>query len=68
MTSVTDAVVIGAGQSGLAAARALQAHGIAPVVRRGRRELVRPRRHEWLYASEALSGGAEGRAMNGALT
>ena len=28
MTSVTDVVVIGAGQSGLAAARALQAHGI----------------------------------------
>ena len=32
MTSVTDVVVIGAGQSGLAAARALQAHGISPVV------------------------------------
>jgi putative flavoprotein involved in K+ transport len=30
--SVTDVVVIGAGQSGLTAARALQAHGIAPVV------------------------------------
>src|SRR5438046_913395 len=32
MTSVTDVVVIGGGQSGLAAARALQAHGIGPVV------------------------------------
>ena len=32
MTSVTDVVVIGAGQSGLAAARTLQAHGISPVV------------------------------------
>jgi putative flavoprotein involved in K+ transport len=32
MTSATDVVVIGAGQSGLAAARALQAHGISPVV------------------------------------
>src|SRR6266516_1598687 len=32
MTSVTDVVVIGAGQSGLAAARTLQAHGIDPVV------------------------------------
>jgi putative flavoprotein involved in K+ transport len=32
MTSVTDVVVIGAGQSGLAAARALLAHGIQPVV------------------------------------
>ncbi|HUK70790.1 MAG TPA: FAD-dependent oxidoreductase [Streptosporangiaceae bacterium] len=32
MTSATDVVVIGAGQSGLAAARALQAQGISPVV------------------------------------
>lgn len=32
MTSRTDVVVIGAGQSGLAAARTLQAHGISPVV------------------------------------
>jgi putative flavoprotein involved in K+ transport len=32
MASVTDVVVIGAGQSGVAAARALQAHGIHPVV------------------------------------
>jgi putative flavoprotein involved in K+ transport len=32
MTSVTDVVVIGAGQSGLAAAHTLQAHGISPVV------------------------------------
>jgi putative flavoprotein involved in K+ transport len=32
MTSVTGVVVIGGGQSGLAAARALQAHGISPVV------------------------------------
>jgi len=32
MTPVTDVVVIGAGQSGLAAARTLQAHGISPVV------------------------------------
>jgi len=32
MSSVTDVVVIGAGQSGLAAARALQARGISPVV------------------------------------
>ncbi|MGH3152199.1 MAG: FAD-dependent oxidoreductase, partial [Streptosporangiaceae bacterium] len=32
MKSVTDVIVIGAGQSGLAAARALQAHGIRPVV------------------------------------
>ena len=32
MASVGDVVVIGAGQSGLAAARALQAHGISPVV------------------------------------
>jgi len=32
MTSVTDVVVIGAGQSGLTAARTLQAHGIRPVV------------------------------------
>jgi putative flavoprotein involved in K+ transport len=32
MTSVTDVVVVGAGQSGLAAARTLLAHGISPVV------------------------------------
>jgi putative flavoprotein involved in K+ transport len=32
MTSVTDVVVIGAGQSGLAAARALLVHGITPLV------------------------------------
>jgi putative flavoprotein involved in K+ transport len=32
MTAATDVVVIGAGQSGLAAARALQARGISPVV------------------------------------
>ena len=32
MTSVTDVVVIGGGQSGLAAARTLQTHGISPVV------------------------------------
>ena len=32
MTSVTDVVVIGAGQSGLAAAYTLLAHGISPVV------------------------------------
>jgi putative flavoprotein involved in K+ transport len=32
MNSVTDVVVIGAGQSGLAATRALQARGISPVV------------------------------------
>ena len=32
MTSGTEVVVVGAGQSGLAAARALQAHGIHPVV------------------------------------
>jgi putative flavoprotein involved in K+ transport len=32
VTSVTDVVVIGAGQSGLMAARTLQAHGISPVV------------------------------------
>jgi putative flavoprotein involved in K+ transport len=32
MTSVADVVVIGAGQSGLAAARALQGQGISPVV------------------------------------
>ena len=32
MASDSDVVVIGAGQSGLAAARALQAHGISPVV------------------------------------
>ena len=32
MSSVTDVMVIGAGQSGLAAARALQARGISPVV------------------------------------
>ncbi len=32
MTSVTDVVVIGAGQSGLAATKALQAHGISPLV------------------------------------
>ena len=32
MTAVTDVVVIGAGQSGLTAARTLQAHGISPVV------------------------------------
>jgi putative flavoprotein involved in K+ transport len=32
MTSATEVVVIGAGQSGLAAARALQARGISPVV------------------------------------
>jgi putative flavoprotein involved in K+ transport len=32
MTFVTDVVVIGGGQSGLAAARTLQAHGISPVV------------------------------------
>jgi putative flavoprotein involved in K+ transport len=32
MTSVTEVVVIGAGQSGLAAARAPQARGIHPVM------------------------------------
>ena len=32
MTSVTGVVVIGAGQSGLAATKALQAHGISPLV------------------------------------
>ena len=32
MASVTKVIVIGAGQSGLAAARTLQAHGISPVV------------------------------------
>ncbi len=32
MTSATDVIVIGAGQSGLAAAHALLAHGISPVV------------------------------------
>lgn len=32
VTSVTDVVVIGAGQSGLAAARALLARGISPLV------------------------------------
>jgi putative flavoprotein involved in K+ transport len=32
MTSAAEVVVIGAGQSGLAAARALRAHGISPVV------------------------------------
>jgi len=32
MTSLTDVVVIGAGQSGLAAASALRTHGITPVV------------------------------------
>ena len=32
MTAETEVIVIGAGQSGLAAARALQAHGIDPVV------------------------------------
>ena len=32
MTSMADAVVVGAGQSGLATARALLAHGISPVV------------------------------------
>jgi putative flavoprotein involved in K+ transport len=32
MTSVTDVIVIGAGQSGLAATRALQGHGISPLV------------------------------------
>jgi cation diffusion facilitator CzcD-associated flavoprotein CzcO len=32
MTSATEVVVVGAGQSGLAAARTLQAHGISPVV------------------------------------
>jgi putative flavoprotein involved in K+ transport len=32
MTSGTEVVVVGAGQSGLTAARALQAHGIHPVV------------------------------------
>ena len=32
MSSVTEVVVVGAGQSGLAATRALQAHGISPVV------------------------------------
>jgi putative flavoprotein involved in K+ transport len=31
VTSVTDVVVIGAGQSGLAAARALLARGISPL-------------------------------------
>jgi putative flavoprotein involved in K+ transport len=35
VTSVTDVVVIGAGQSGLAATRALQARGISPVVLEG---------------------------------
>jgi cation diffusion facilitator CzcD-associated flavoprotein CzcO len=40
MHSVTDVIVIviGAGQSGLAAARALQAHGIYPVVLEAGRE------------------------------
>src|SRR5215469_1588159 len=32
MRPVTDVVVIGAGQSGLAATKALQAHGISPLV------------------------------------
>jgi putative flavoprotein involved in K+ transport len=32
MSTVTDVVVVGAGQSGLAATRALRAHGISPVV------------------------------------
>ena len=32
MSSVTEVVVVGAGQSGLAATRVLQAHGISPVV------------------------------------
>jgi glycine/D-amino acid oxidase-like deaminating enzyme len=32
MTAETEVIVIGAGQSGLAAARALQAHGLDPVV------------------------------------
>ena len=32
MASVTDVVVIGAGQSGLTAARTLQTHGVSPVV------------------------------------
>jgi len=32
MTTEADVIVIGAGQSGLAAARALQARGIDPVV------------------------------------
>jgi putative flavoprotein involved in K+ transport len=32
MTAETEVIVVGAGQSGLAAARALQAHGIDPVV------------------------------------
>jgi putative flavoprotein involved in K+ transport len=32
MPSETEVIVIGAGQSGLAAARALQEHGIRPVV------------------------------------
>src|SRR5438552_7105049 len=32
MTSETDVVVIGAGQSGLTGARTVQAHGITPVV------------------------------------
>jgi putative flavoprotein involved in K+ transport len=32
MSSETDVVIIGAGQSGLAAARALQGHGIHPVI------------------------------------
>jgi putative flavoprotein involved in K+ transport len=32
MTAETEVIVIGAGQSGLAAARAVQARGIRPVV------------------------------------
>src|SRR5687768_3727627 len=31
-TPVTDVIVVGAGQSGLAASRALHAHGLSPVV------------------------------------
>jgi cation diffusion facilitator CzcD-associated flavoprotein CzcO len=63
MISVTDVAVIGAGQSGLAAARVLQAHGISPVVLEAGPEPVGSWPH--YYDSLALFSPARFSAMPG---